>query len=360
MRFAFLFVLLAVAPVAFAQDAYIGSAPRPIRITTGAVYQQYADADADSRLQQVSFPITAFVPVSRPFAVSFSASPALVSGDEVASLQGFSDAQIALSYYQRLSAASAVFSLSANLPSGKRALTQEEFETSSLLSQNFYGFRLPVFGQGLNLSPGVALAIPAGDQAVIGIGASYQYRGRFEPLVGMADTFKPGDELLITGGGDVRLGEAWALSADVTYTLYQADQLGDVDVYETGDQLAVSLQALGQLGTNQLRVFGRFRDKGKSALPVNGISVPAPRTEPTQGRLLVSYRVRVLETVYATLITQGRYFEATDLFDARTLFDIGAGQEFVLTPEVSLTSRFVYTFGSFPGVEIGGGLAFTL
>ena len=358
MRALLLIVSLFILPVAMAQDAYIGSAPRPIRITTGAVYQQYADAD--SRLQQVSFPITAFVPVSRPFAVSFAASPALVSGEAVASLQGLSDAQIALSYYQRMGAASGVFSLSANLPSGKRALTQEEFETSALLSQNFYGFRLPVFGQGLNLSPGVTFAFPAGDQAVLGIGASYQYRGSFEPLVGMTDSFKPGDEILITGGGDVRVADAWALSADITYTLYQADRLGDEDVYETGDQLAVSIQALGNLGTNQLRVFGRFRNKGKSTLPVAGASVPAPRTEPTQGRLLISYRVRVLETVHATLIAQGRYFEATDLFDARSLFDIGAGQEFVITPEVSLTSRFVYTFGSFPGVEIGGGLAFTL
>jgi hypothetical protein len=358
MRALLLGMILLIAPVVRAQDAYIGSAPRPIRISTGAVYQQYSDAD--SRLQQVSFPVTAFVPVSRPLALSFSASPALASGEDVASLSGLSDAQIALSYYQRMGAASAVLSLSANLPSGKRTLTQEEFETSALLSQNFYGFRLPVFGQGLNLSPGLTFAFPAGDQAVIGIGASYQYRGSFEPLVDMAEAFKPGDEILITGGGDVRLGAAWALSADVTYTLYQADQLGDVDVYETGDQLAVSIQALGNLGTNQLRMFGRFRNKGKSTLPVAGVSVQAPRTEPTQGRILLSYRVRVLETVYATLIAQGRYFEATDLFDARTLFDVGAGQEFVLTPEVSLTSRFVYTFGSFPGVEIGGGLAFTL
>ncbi|MEZ4700961.1 MAG: hypothetical protein R2834_11565 [Rhodothermales bacterium] len=358
MRYLVWIALLVLAPAAVAQDAYIGSAPRPVRITTGAVYQQYADAD--SRLQQVSFPVTAFVPVSRPFAVSLSFSPALSSGEEVVSLGGLSDAQLAVSYYQRLGAASAVFSLSANLPSGKRGLTQDEFATSTLLSQNFYGFRLPVFGQGLNLSPGVTLAFPAGDQAVVGIGASYQYRGGFEPLVDMTETFKPGDEILLTGGADVRLSDSWALSGDVTYTLYQADRLGDAEVFETGDQIAVSIQTLGNLGFNQLRFFARYRNKGKSTLPVEGLAITAPRTEPSQGRLLATYRVRVLQTVYATLIAQGRYFEETDLFGAKTLFDVGAGQEFVLTREVSLTSRFVYTFGSFPGVEIGGGLAFTL
>ncbi len=354
----FLLLVLALPASAFGQDAYIGSAPRPIRITTGAVYQQYADADR--RLNQVSFPVAAFIPIDRQFAVSVALSPALASGEDVTSVSGLSDAQLALSYYRELGAASVVASLGANLPSGKRALTEDEFATSTLLSQNFYGFRLPVFGQGLNLSPAITLAFPAGDAAMLGIGAAYQYRGSFEPLAGMEDPFKPGDELLITAGADVRLDDAWALSGDVTYTLYQADMLGDAEVYNSGDQIVGSLQALGTMGYNQLRIFARFRSKARSTLPFGDLTVTAPRTEPTQGRLLVTYRVRVLEAVYATLIAQGRYFDTTDLFDAKTLFDVGAGQDLALSPIVTLTSRFVYTFGAFPGVEIGAGLAFTV
>jgi hypothetical protein len=355
---AFCLALLGYASAVSAQDAYIGSAPRPIRIATGAVFQQYADAD--SRLQQVSFPFTAYLPVSRPLAFSVAFSPALVDGASVASLSGISDAQLALSYYNRFGEASLVASLSANLPSGKRALTQEEFETSTLVSQNFYGFRLPVFGQGLNLSPGVTFAFPAGDAATLGIGASYQVRGSFEPLAGMAEAFDPGDELLLTAGADVRLDPSWALSGDVTYTLFQPDELGAVEVYDSGDQVAVSLQALGHMGFNQLRIFARYRNKGKSTLPIGDAAVAAPRTEPSQGRLLGAYRVRVIEGIYATLLAQGRYFEATDLYDAMTLVDLGASQEFAVSREISMTSRFIYTFGSFPGVEIGGGLAFSL
>lgn len=340
------------------QELYMGSEVRPIRINIGGTYQQYSD---ESRgLTQVSFPFSAFIPLTRQFALSLITNPVLVNGEAIESLQGLSDAQVALSYYQPIGDGSVVISFSSNVPSGKRELTEDEFATSALLSQDFYGFYVPVLGQGLNLSPGLTVAYPLSDQVAAGIGASYQLKGGFKPVENMTDSFTPGDELLITGGFDFKLGTSWALSTNVTYTMYAADQLGDVEVFESGDQISAAIQLIGDLSGNHLRLITRYRSKAKSVLPVGNEVVTAPRSIPEQVQLFGTYNVRIQDGLRAMLIGRARYFGDTDFFENRTLFDVGAAPQFAFSDNVSAVLRFMYTFGSFPGVELGGGLAITI
>lgn len=341
-----------------APDVYMGSERKPIRITTGAVYQQYSDQD--SRLSQVGFPITAFIPVNRSLGFTLRANPALVSGDAVTALEGMSDAQAAVSFYQPIGEGSVVLSVSSNLPSGKRELTEEEFATTALLSQDFYGFYVPVFGQGLNISPGITFAYPLGENVAGGIGASYQLKGGFKPVQNMPEAFTPGAELLMTGGLDFKLNPSWALSTNFTYMLYQPDKLGEETVYESGNQFFTSAQLLGNLGINQVRVIGSFRTKAKSQLPVGGDFVTAPRSVPQQFRLLGMYSLRLQENMRANLLVQLRHFNESDFFSNKTLFDLGASQEYAFSEVVATVLRFKYTFGSFPGVELGLGLSFTI
>ncbi len=347
-------------PAAFAQspNLYLGSDQQPIRIRTGAVYQQYADQDR--RLSQVSFPISAFIPMTRNFALSLFTNPAMVSGESVTQLNGMSDAQAALSYYQPIGEGSIVVSLSSNLPSGKRELTEAEFATTTLLSQDYYGFFVPVFGQGLNLSPGVTFAYPLGENVVGGVGFSYQLKGSFKPVVNMLDDFTPGDEMMITGGLDFKVAPSWALSTNFSYVMYQEDQLGDISVFDSGDQMVAVMQLLGNMGSNQMRIIARYRTKAKSVLPAGDQVVTAPRTIPEQVQLTGTYTLSIQENLHATLIGRVRHYQDTDFFDTKTLFDLGASPEVAFSETVSAVMRFVYTFGSFPGVEIGGGLAFTI
>lgn len=339
-------------------NLYMGSEQQPIRIRTGAVFQQYADADR--RLSQVAFPISAFVPITRNFAFSVFTNPALVNGESVTSLEGMSDAQAALSYYQSIGEGSVVVSLSTNLPSGKKELTEAEFATTTLISQDFYGFFVPVFGQGLNLSPGVTIAYPLGENVVGGVGFSYQLKGSFKPVADMLDDFTPGDEIMITGGLDFKVGSSWALSTNASYMMYQADELGAITVFESGDQVVATLQLLGNMGTNQARVIARYRTKARSVLPAGDEAITAPRTIPEQAQLLGTYTLGIQENLNATLIARVRHYQDTDFFSSKTLFDLGASPEVAFSESVSAVMRFVYTFGSFPGVEIGGGLAFTI
>ncbi len=353
-----LLVCFATSAVAQAPNLYMGSEQQPIRIRTGAVYQQYADQDR--RLSQLSFPVSAFIPFTRSLALSLFTNPAMISGEAVESLEGLSDAQVALSYYQSIGEGSIVVSFGTNVPSGKRELTEDEFATTALVSQDFYRFYVPVFGQGLNLSPGITLAYPLGDNMVGGVGFAYQIKGSYNPVADMVDSFKPGNEIMITGGLDFRLAESWALSSNVTYVLYQEDELGDVSVFDSGDQAIIALQVLGNMGNNQARLVARYRTKAKSQLPAGDLIVTAPRTVPEQFQFAGNYTLNIQENLRASVIGRIRHYQATDFFEEKTLFDLGASPEVAFNQSVSAVMRFVYTFGSFPGVEIGGGLVFSI
>ncbi|CAN0573927.1 unnamed protein product, partial [Laminaria digitata] len=225
----------------------------------------------------------------------------------------------------------------------------------------FYGFCVPVLGQGLNISPGITVAYPLGDNVVGGVGFSYQLKGSFKPVVNMIDSFTPGNEMMITGGFDFRLADSWALSTNVSYVMYQADELGSTSVFESGAQTVAVLQVLGNVGgSNQMRVIARYRTKAKSTLPAGDQFITAPRTIPEQFQVLGSYTLSIQENLNASLIGRVRHYQDTDFFATKTLFDVGASPEVAFSESVSAVMRFVYTFGSFPGVEIGGGLAFSL
>ena len=361
----FLVILLgtflgSLASLAQAQDQrfYMGSSQQPIQISVGVSYQQYADEDR--QLSQLGFPFRAFVPFTPHIGFAVITNPVLIEADSQAPVDGMSDAQVALSYFRNIGAGSIVVSLGANLPSGKRELTTDEFATIALLSQDFYSFAVPVLGQGFNLAPGVTVAYPINNNVVVGAGASYQLKGEYKPVTGMDEGFTPGDELMVTGGLDVRVAPAWALSANVSYVIYQEDTLGDVSVFESGDQIFVTLQGLGNLGTNQLRMTARYRGKAKSQLPVGDQVTTAPRTVPQQFSFTTTYGMRIQSNLTATLLGRVGHYEETDFFASKTRFDLGAYQEYQFDELVGAVLRFVYTFGSFPGVEIGGGLTFSL
>jgi len=358
LLFLFLSLILAAPSLAQQPDVFMGSSQRPIKITVGTVYQQYSDEDR--QLSQVAFPFRAFIPVANGVGISLLTTPVLINADSLVSVNGLSDAQIAISYFRNIGPGSVVLSLSSNLPSGKRELTEDEFATMALLSQDFYSFGVPVLGQGLNLAPALTFAYPVNNNVVVGAGASYQMKGDFKPVQNMVDSFTPGDELMITGGVDVRVGRSWAVSTSFSYIMYQEDELGGVSIFESGDQSFVSLQLLGNLGTNQLRVATRYRSKAKSVLPVGDTITTAPRTVPQQMQLSASYRMRIQDGIQATILGRAGYYDETDFFTDKTRFDVGAIQEYSFTESVGAALRFIYTFGSFPGVEVGGGLVVTI
>jgi hypothetical protein len=349
-----LFLLPTGAALGQAGEIYLSRVRAPIRVTMMAVYQRFVDEQA---IGQFSLPLSVMLPLGTNMGLSLQTSPSSAAGDGVEDLGGLSDARIAFSYFGRLGASSVGANVTANLPSGRRELSREEFRTSVLLSQNFYDFRVPVLGQGFNLAPGVTWAFPVGESLVIGLGGAYQYRGSFTPLDG-GTSYDPGDEVLITGGLDAAFDEAWSVSGDVSFAMYQTDTADDEERYRSGNKIVGTLQLLHQSDFNQLRLLGRYRTRARGELPVAGDLVTEEEgTVPDQILVLTSFRRRGSEATYLTFQAQARVFSETVAYPAMTLFDFGVAPEYALSRDWWLVSRFVYTVGDFSGFEGALGLA---
>ena len=209
--------------------------------------------------------------------------------------------------------------VSANVPSGTSELEPDEAAAAFLVGQNFYGFQLPSLGQGFNVAGGLTYALPAGDALVIGLGASYQRRGAYAPVAGAGD-YDPGDEILLTGGFDYGLSRVSSLALDVTYAIYSADTFGDVE-FQSGNAFSVTAKWAGEVGGRRAGLLGRFRTKGETDYLQN---VTSPDLViPTQGRLRAHVEVAGNQQFGLGVFAQGRTYAASDLFDAKALFDLG-------------------------------------
>lgn len=354
-----LVVLLLVAPGIVAQpvDLYVTGERQPVRISMSAVYQRFDDSD--QLLEEVSFPLAVQVPLGSRAGFSLLAGAAVANGDAMAELGGITDVQLGLSYRQPVGEGSIVASVGTNLPSGKQELTPDEFATSVALSQNFYSFAQPGFGQGFSVSPGLTIAFPFGDRFVIGGGAAYQYKGEYTPVTSLSGGYDPGDELTLTGGLDVRVGTTGAFSGDVAFTRYGSDELDGEEFYQAGNRLSLSLQYLNHIGYDRLHFYARYSSRGRGQVPVpgGGLVAEAHRTVPSYGRLRALYRKRTTETTYLGLLVEGRFYEETTAYPSYALVDFGVRPELRVTREVSLVSRFVYTVGTFTGLTAGMGIA---
>ena len=368
MRRFLLLVLLSLAvaelraqPAPTTAPATLSSRREAAQVSLSAVYQRY-EGD-ETTISQVSFPLAAYVPVGRRLSLTLYAGASQASGTvdgvDLAGLDGLSDAQVIVGYGREIGGASLVVTLGANLPSGRHALSDDEFETLRQLSRDVYRFRTPSFGQGLNLSPGLTWAMPLGHRVVLGAGLSYQHRGSFEPLADMEQRFDPGDELAFTGGLNYRLGRTAALSGDVTYTTYGVDRQGEVDLYESGDKTTVTLQLRSFFGYDEMRLVAHYRSRGKSNLPAvaAGADARMERLVPDQMLLRAVYRLRVRRALVLGLTAQGRRYDAAAGFDAQTLLDVGVAPEVGLAGGLSLLAQLTYTTGSFSGIEAGVGMS---
>ena len=346
-----------VSPSGGGSDLYIGSQRPPVRVTAMGVFQRYDGAliedTPEVNVAEFSAPLTIFAPLARNVGFSLRSSFTSVSGDDIQGVSGLTDTQATLSYFRPVGEGSAVVSLSANLPSGTSEFDPGEAATAFLIGQNFYGFRLPSLGQGLNVAGALTYAFPAGDALILGLGAAYQRRGSYNPVLD-ADDYDPGDEILLTGGLDYGLSRVSSLALDVTYAIYSADRSGDIE-FQSGNALSVTAKWTGELGGRRAVLFGRFRTKGETDFEAN---VTSPDLViPTQARVRANVEVASSQRFGLDLFAQGRTYAESDLFDAKMLFDVGAMPSVRLLPNATLLTRVAATFGDLSGLEVGGGLS---
>lgn len=329
----------------------------PVQWSFVPTYQQFELEGV--QLKQVSAPFSLYLPFHRNVGLSARISGVGVEGDGLESLAGVGDTQLDLSINIPAGSASIVLNLGANLPSGKREVTPEEFVTLSVISQSLFNFRTPSLGQGLGFSPGLTMAFPVNEKLVLGLGVAYQRREAFRPLEDMVVDYDPGDELLFTAGFDTRLSPQLILSGDLTYTTYEADLLGETEFFASGDKVVATVQLQHRTSANTLSLVGRIRSRAKNSVAAAGgeLVEEAVKSSPNQTELFLQNRVRLGSGFYFRLLGELRRFEE-QLFlpDVRQLYGAGLGLDLPLSNTVELPLRFVYQLGDLEGFEVRAGL----
>jgi hypothetical protein len=179
------------------------------------------------------------------------------------------------------------------------------------------------------------------------LAGAYRYKGSYTPVEGTGD-YDPGDEITVTGGVDFRITPAASISADLLFTVYGKDKLGDRDLFSSGPTLLATVQYIQYFGRNQLQVVTGIRTRGKSqiASSVGLVDEPA-RIEPNRIDVLAGYTMQFSLRFSARFMAEAHVYDATAsaLSDAR-VFGIGVFPVYRVTRSVSLTARVQFHGGS--------------
>ena len=339
---------------------YADADRQPIRISMEGVYQRFSNDDEN--ISEFSVPLSFRFPFGDQIAFSLQTNYATVSGSDIESVSGIGDVQAVASYFQPVGAASLVFSIGLNVTTGNSALTFEEFRTSALAAQTAYDLRVPTFGQGIRVAPAVTYAFPVGERVALGVGASYQYRGPYEPLEDLPDLYDPGEEVLLTAGADLEVTPTSSFSIDLSLGLNGTDTFGteaNEQTFEPGNTVAATAQYHILLGFHEVRAVAHYRARGTGALPE--AAVDAETAVPNQIQFFTDARFALTPTFDLGARARLRFYGESAIFDeSQTLFDVGVLPAVMVTERVGLMGRFVYTLGSFSGFTVGGGLRLAL
>ncbi len=348
-------ILFFATNLAFAQDEQ-NTGRRDDLIRLMPVYQRWSQGKGNE-FSQFSVPVYARLAFGRRLSMALRGSQATASGGNAQKLSGVTDTQLSFFY----GAANFIFNLGFNFPSGKGELTYPEFLTTSQLSLNHYNFQTPSYGQGFNLAPGFTWAWPLSEKFAVGLGASYQYKGEFKPLT-LIDNYDPGDEILLTGGLDWRMGETAKFAVDVIFTLYGKDKIDTNVVFAAGNRFVTHAQFRQNFGFDELWLFARYLSRGKNSLAVSGALLPEDKkSAPDQIEIIGQYFHRFNRGFAGGLLVESRYFTkpaaATILSSAGiSIFGFGISPELSLTPGFRIPIRLKYFFGSAPGGQMISGL----
>ena len=360
LTFTIMFIIISIGNI-LANDGYVIRQQSIVQVYP--MYQSWATED-NNEFSETSIPLFIYFPVSRVFSLSMQTNQASVKGELLPqSLTGITDTQLSLNYY--LESLNLVLNMGVNIPSGKKELNESEFLTSSFLSRNYWGMRVPNFGQGLNFSPGLTWALPLNDDIAFGIGISYQYKGAFKPYAEMENEYKPGNEFLFSGGLDLRLTETMSVAGDLIYIMYSKDKIEDREVFEAGKMTIVNFQLRKYFNYDELTLRFNFRTKAKNRLHVAGSFIEEPnKTSPNQSGFMAKYKHRFLDKYYTSFLLDFKNYE--EVLNTPKIYILGVG----IMPEISFSKNFImpirikYLFGSITdasnitGIEMGLGFLY--
>jgi hypothetical protein len=279
----------------------------------------------------------------------------LLDGQKIGTRQGSvstqSDTSLSLAYNLRKSDYPVRFNLDFNIPTGKATLFGDQKNAimdGSLVQQTR-------FGEGFNIAPGVSVSHALSPNDVIGAGASYIVRGKFNPLGDVLNSaIDPGDEAVATLQYQHSDRNFLAMGG-LIYTNYGTTKRGDKDYYRSGDRLDANVTGIfAPFDGHRVQLSGRYftqspntvvnfftGDLAKESANSNGNAVyvaldwgiATDRQQKGRIHALVDY----------LNIQANSYDRINDLYNAgRNKFSVGVGYDYSFSPSTSASIQAKY------------------
>lgn len=160
-----------------------------------------------------------------------------------------------------------MFTVAANLPTGKTTLTGEELSVAGAIASDFLPFPVSSFGNGTSVTSGLAVAVPVGGWA-FGLASSYRVSGEYTPLADTSVSYKAGAEVRFRAGLDRIVGQG-RVSLGFTYSSFATDEFGGFEAFSPGNRYIAQASwsfAVGNTGVS-LYAWDLYRNAGE--IPAN-------------------------------------------------------------------------------------------
>ena len=125
-----------------------------------------------------------------------------------------------------------VFTLAANVPTGKTKLTADELPAAGAVASELIPFPVSSFGTGANVTTGLAVAVPVAGWAV-GVAGAFRVSGAYTPMATVDSSYKPGGEVRFRVGADRVVGQG-RVSLGFTYSSFSQDEFGGANIFQPG------------------------------------------------------------------------------------------------------------------------------
>jgi hypothetical protein len=239
----------------------------------------------------------------------------------------------------------ALFTLTANIPTGKTKLSSDELAVAGAIGSNLFPFPVANFGSGASVTTGLALAVPVAGWA-LGLAGSYRMSGSFTPLAGVDSTYKAGAEVRVRAGVDRVIGQG-RFSAGFTYSSFSTDEFGAAEVFRPGRRYISQASLSVPLGNVGLSLYAWDLYRASGSVPING-QTTGKQNLMTVGAGLSIQRGRNLLRPSVEYRMIGESTGDSSLVNAGTLLSLGLRYQVAVGETMSVQPSVRYDTGSLP------------
>ncbi len=238
------------------------------------------------------------------------------------------------------------------LPLGKTKLDSLQVQLAELISDDYLSTPVKQVSEGLGFVGQIGVATEANDWFLYGATLSYNLNGSFNYFE-TGDKYNPGDEIAIQGSATA-IGSQGALDFDLSYRRYQADKVGDLEVFKSGGVLSGVISGRYKFDniTAGVTVAHILRNKNSilfgSSLQTETQNSNSDKTI-LNGNVAYSFSPQVILSLlggYRTLSANDYAAGSTNFFGKSDVFSVGGGLEYIAPAQnYSLFGRLVVNSG---------------